>query len=74
MIGPRMTTIKRQIEAPSKAYKFRRPAHQKSVYIQLRPSTERYQQLMALAEQLDVSYHRLALEALDWFLATYKKR
>lgn len=40
----------------------------KSVYVQISPSTFRYQRLMELSQEFNCSYHRIALEAIDWYL------
>ena len=42
----------------------------KSLYVQISPATPRYSRLIELSQQFDLSYHRIALDAIDWYLNT----
>jgi hypothetical protein len=42
----------------------------KAVYVQLSPSTFRYKRLIELSQEFNCSYHRIVLEAIDWYLRT----
>lgn len=42
----------------------------KALYVRLTPTTFRYQRLLELAKEYDCSYHRIALDAIDWYLRT----
>lgn len=42
----------------------------KPLYVQLSPATTRYQRLMELSHLYQCSYHRIVLDAIDWYLNT----
>ena len=46
------------------------PHKNASVYVCISRSTKRYQRLMELAQEYGCSYHKIALEAIDWYLRT----
>jgi len=46
------------------------PRKNASVYVCISRSTKRYQRLMELAQEYGCSYHKIALEAIDWYLRT----
>jgi hypothetical protein len=45
----------------------------KSVYVKIYASTLRYHQLMKLAKKRGCSWHTIALEAIDYYLANPPK-
>lgn len=42
----------------------------KSIYVQISPASPRYHRLIELSQKFDISYHRVALDAIDWYLNT----
>lgn len=58
------TTVKARQNSPKK------PAGARAIYVRLTPATFRYHRLLELAKEYDCSYHRIALDAIDWYLRT----
>lgn len=48
----------------------KRGTNLRTKYVCLSPATPRYHRLMELAQEYNCSYHRIALDAIDWYLRT----